>query len=103
MPSRRLAVAVLTAVALAGCTDGGPRTPEVTLDAITLLPADPSIERGATRQFTATGIYADGSSAPLTTGVTWGSSDTAVATITQGGLATGGSVATTGTTTISAT
>jgi uncharacterized protein YjdB len=103
MPSRRIAAAVLTAAVLAGCSGGGTKRPEVTLDAITVLPADPTIARGGTKQFSATGIYADGSSVPLTTGVVWASSDTAVATIGSSGLATGGAVATTGTTTISAT
>ena len=40
-------------------------------------------------QFTATGNYSDGSSADITTLVTWASSSTAVATIDASGLATG--------------
>ena len=47
-----------------------------------------SLADPGTLQFTATGTYSDGSQAVITTGVTWASSNTAVATITTGGLAT---------------
>ena len=42
-----------------------------------------------TKQFTATGTYSDGSSKDITSQITWGSSDIAVATISSKGLATG--------------
>ncbi|HUK99944.1 MAG TPA: Ig-like domain-containing protein [Nitrospirota bacterium] len=42
---------------------------------------NPVITKGASQQFAATGIYCDGSTKDLTTSVTWNSSDTSVATI----------------------
>jgi len=74
------------------------------LAAIEVNPQSPSIPIGGSQQFTATGLYTDGSTANITTSVTWGSSSAAVATIgnTPGslGLATSASA---GTTIISAT
>jgi len=46
-----------------------------------ITPANPSIAIGATQQFTATGTYSDGSTQNLTTAVTWSSSSTGVAAI----------------------
>src|SRR5581483_3656965 len=64
-----------------------------TLVSIGVSPATASIGPGATQQFTATGIYSDGSTDDLTTSVTWSSSDPGVATISNlagsQGLATG--------------
>ena len=72
-----------------------------TLMSITVTPVDSSILTGALQQFTATGIYSDGSTQNLSSQVTWTSSTTAVATINNtSGLAMGIS---TGLTTISAT
>jgi hypothetical protein len=74
------------------------------LVSIEVSPAAPVIASGLTRQFTATGHFTDGSTQDLTTQVTWGSSDEAVATISNttgsNGLATGAGV---GSTTVSAT
>jgi hypothetical protein len=70
------------------------------LTGIAVTPAGPAVPRGATLQFAATGTYSDGSSAALTSGVTWASSAPSVATISPSGLAT---ALATGTTTISAT
>ena len=75
-----------------------------TLVSIAVTPATPSILNGATQRFTATGTYTDNSTQNLTTVVTWISSDTTIATVSNvvgsNGLAT--SVAN-GATTISAT
>ena len=70
---------------------GGPSTtaPTPTLTSIAVTPANPSITKGATEQFTATGTYSDSSTANITSSVTWASGTTADATITSGGLATG--------------
>src|SRR5439155_1007219 len=54
---------------------------------IALTPANPSTPQGGTQQFTATGTYSDGSMVDVTSSATWVSSNTAVATITAGGLA----------------
>jgi hypothetical protein len=70
------------------------------LVSIAVTPANPSITKSATQQFTATGTYSDSSTQNLTSSVTWSSTNTAVATITSGGLATG---VATGSTTIRAT
>ncbi len=59
------------------------------LVSITITPASPSIAKGGTQQFAATGTYSDGSQQNLTSSVTWTSSSTSVATITGAGLATG--------------
>ena len=67
---------------------------------IAVTPINSTISSGATQQFTATGTYSDGSAQNVTSQATWASSNTVVATINTGGLATGVSV---GTTTISAT
>ncbi|PYY16597.1 MAG: hypothetical protein DMG61_04025 [Acidobacteria bacterium] len=60
----------------------------VTLQSITINAANSSIAKGTTDQFTATGIFSDGSTQNLTGSVTWASSS-AAATITTGGLLTG--------------
>ena len=70
------------------------------LTSITVAPANPTNVIGTTRQFTATGRYSDGTTQDLTSQATWTSSNTTVATLNAGGLATG---VTAGITTISAT
>src|SRR5579883_507521 len=70
------------------------------LESIAVTPANPSVAKGLTQQFTATGTYSDQSTQDLTSQVTWASATTSVATITTAGLATGVS---TGTSSISAT
>ena len=52
-------------------------------------PADPSIVKGSTRQFTATGSYSDGSTQNLTDKAIWSSSNPAVAVVSNTGLASG--------------
>jgi len=65
----------------------------VTLQSISVAPADHSIPVGTTQQFTATGHYTDGSTQDLTTSVGWNSSDPTVAAISHAngtqGLASG--------------
>lgn len=57
------------------------------LQSITISPAASSIPTNTSQQFTATGVYTDGSSADLTNLVAWSSSSTGVATISAGGMA----------------
>jgi|HubBroStandDraft_6_1064221.scaffolds.fasta_scaffold00025_40 hypothetical protein len=73
------------------------------LVSIVVTPGTPTTLEGNAVQFTATGIYADDSTQNLTTSVTWSSSNSAVATIsnTAGSQGLASSVAT-GSTTISA-
>ena len=51
------------------------------LVSIEVTPAVASLANGLTQQFSATGVYADNSTQDLTTEVTWASSDTAVASV----------------------
>jgi Protein of unknown function (DUF3443)/Bacterial Ig-like domain (group 2) len=81
-----------------GCGGGGGGSSR-TLVSIAVTPSNPSIAIGTTQQFTAMGTFSDNITQDITSGVTWTSSGTGVATISAAGLAT--SVAT-GTTTISA-
>jgi autotransporter passenger strand-loop-strand repeat protein len=74
-------------------------TGTVTLQSISVTPGNPSTAVGNSLTFTATGTFSDNSTQVLTTGVTWASSSTAVATIDGTGKAT---THTAGTTTISA-
>lgn len=71
-----------------------------TLSAIAVTPTDLSVITGTPVQFQATGLYSNNSTQDLTNQVTWGSSNSTVASIGAGGLA--GTLAA-GTSTISAT
>ncbi len=62
--------------------------PAPTLQSIAVTPANPTVQKGGTQQFAATGTYSDNSTQNLTTQVTWASSSPAVATVNTGGLAT---------------
>ena len=66
-----------------------------TLTSIALTPVSPSVAKGLTEQFTATGTYTDNSTAVLTSGVVWASATPSVATISTSGLASTLSVGTT--------
>ena len=63
--------------------------PAPTLNSIAVTPANPTIQAGATQQFTATGTYSDSSTQNITNQVTWASATTTVATINASGLASG--------------
>jgi hypothetical protein len=58
-----------------------------TLQSISVAPVNPSVPAGQTAQLTATGHFSDGSSHVLTSGVSWSSSNTSIATIAPSGLA----------------
>ncbi len=74
-----------------------------TLASIAVTPVNPSIAGGTTQQFTALGVFSDGSTQNLTTTVTWSSSDTAAVTISNAAGSQGLATATTaGTSTITA-
>jgi Bacterial Ig-like domain (group 2) len=62
------------------------------LVAIAVTPANPSVAKGMTQQFTATGTYTDGTQAVLTSQATWASATPAVATLDASGLASGVSI-----------
>jgi hypothetical protein len=77
----------------------------ITLQAIAVSPVSPMIAEGATQQFTATGTFSDGSMRNLTSAVTWSSSNNGVATMSgnTATAATGHTLGTFGTSTITAT
>ena len=103
---------LLGVLVLAGCGGGGggasTTTPQstvtVTLKSIEVTPSIAQAAAGTLTQFKATGIYSDTSKQDLTTQVTWASSDSAIATVSNAagsnGLATTAGV---GSTTVSAT
>jgi hypothetical protein len=64
----------------------------LTLTAITVTAANPSVPKGRTQQFTATGTYSDNSTADITTSVIWSSSASNIAAIGNTGLAVGTAV-----------
>ncbi len=94
---------VIISPALASCgSNGGAGTNNAgaTLTSLAVTPANPSIARGTTKQFTVTGTYSDNTTRDVTSSVTWSSSDATKATINTAGLATGQNV---GSATITAT
>jgi len=76
-------VVCLIASLIAGCAPAG----KATLTSISVAPASARIKVGEAIQYRATATYSDGSTKPVTTEVTWSSSDSAVATISAQGLA----------------
>lgn len=60
-----------------------------TLVSITLSPSEDTLPLGATQQFTATGVYSDGSTQDLTSIATWSSSASVVTEINSSGVAAG--------------
>jgi trimeric autotransporter adhesin len=74
------AVTITAALGSVSGTAGLTVTP-ATLVSIGVTPANPSIANGLTSQFIATGTYTDNSTQNLTTSVTWSSSNTGVASI----------------------
>src|SRR5215469_12349333 len=73
------------------------RTPS--LKSIQVTPVQPSVALGLNQQFTATGVYSDGSTKDLTFSAAWASSNAGVATVSGSGFATSQA---TGSSTISA-
>ncbi|MGC1903298.1 MAG: Ig-like domain-containing protein [Candidatus Acidiferrum sp.] len=70
-----------------------------TISSISVTPEDLTLPLGISQQYTASAIYSDGTTADLTSGVTWSSSSAVVTTIDSTGLA---SMLSAGTTTITA-
>ncbi|MGN2614207.1 Ig-like domain-containing protein [Aliivibrio fischeri] len=62
---------------------------EAVLESIIISPVNASIIKGSTLQHAATGIYSDGTSQELTQEVSWRSSDTSIAIISEVGVAIG--------------
>lgn len=83
----RLFVWFVTLLFLASCGGGSGSNPAPTLQSIAVSPQNASVAAGLSQQFSATGVYSDGTSRALT-GLTWSSSDNKVATVSSTGLAT---------------
>jgi uncharacterized protein YjdB len=76
---------------LSGVSDSANLTVQVpppTLVSVSVTPANPSIQVGATQQFSATANYSNGSTVNVTSTATWSSSASSVATVNASGLAT---------------
>ena len=81
---------------LSGVTSPPVKLPVAILSSIAISPSPPdNLTVGITQQFTAKGTYSDGSTAYLTSNLTWTSSDTNIATISSKGVATGMAIGTT--------
>jgi hypothetical protein len=80
------ATVTATAVGISGSTTI--TVPAPTLTSITLSPLSPTLPMGTSQQFTATGVYSDGSFRDLTSTATWTSSASA-ATVSSAGLVAG--------------
>ena len=90
-------LALVGILMLAACGQFFPPADQIT--SLQISPLNPVIKPTATQQFTATATFGDNSSGDATNQVTWASSATNIATITQAGLVTAVAL---GTTTISA-
>lgn len=86
-PPLATGVAIVLCLMLAACT-GFFINPSIS--SIFITPAAATVAVNGTQQLTATGTYSDGSKQPLSgSTVGWSSSDSTVATISNGGLVTG--------------
>ena len=81
-------VCALTACGWSSESSSSVMPPPPALTAIAVGPPDSSAAMGLSSQFTATGVFNDGSKQDLSSRVTWRSANTATALITKNGLAT---------------
>ena len=93
MTPNRVPVVLVCLSLLIGCGAGTlgpglPGPPPRTLVSIAITPANADVILGTLQQFTATGTYSDHTSQDLTDSVAWSSSDSSVASIVAGGMAT---------------
>lgn len=81
---------IAIAMILAGCGGGSSATPPVTLSSIAITPDPVAIGINKTLSLAATGTYSNGSTADLTSRVTWTIANTAIASVgSSTGVATG--------------
>ncbi|MDO8722835.1 MAG: DUF3443 family protein [Syntrophales bacterium] len=81
MKSSNLLFLLLIIALATGCGGGGSNATPKALVSLSVAPTNPSTTKGTIQQFTATGTYSDSSTQNLTTSVTWSSSVTSVASI----------------------
>jgi len=88
--ARGIAVGTTTITATRGSLSGTARldVAQPALSSITVRPANATVQQGGSLAFSATGVYSDGSTIDLSSSVVWSSSNTAVATVARGGVAT---------------
>src|SRR5580704_14843286 len=87
-----LALHLCVMALVGGChSSSGPYAPTAQLTSIAVGPPDSSVAMGLTSQFTATGLYSDGSKQDISAQVTWSSANAAAASISSAGLATAAS------------
>ena len=90
-----LAMSFMLATFLAGCGGSGSQDPILgtgaiaDLTSISVTPANSTTPKGLSRQFAATGIYADGTTRDISTSVVWSSGTPTIATVSASGLAAG--------------
>lgn len=94
-----LVFALFLLIVLPACSSGS-RPQSRLLQSVMVSPGQQSLALGLQQQYKATAMYSDGTSQDVTSTATWTSSQTSVAAITSGGLAT---TKATGTSTITAT
>jgi uncharacterized repeat protein (TIGR03803 family) len=95
-----LSLAALVLAAVAGCGGSG----SASLQTVEVSPANSTAAAGTSLQLNATAIYSDGHSEDVTAGVSWSSSNSAIASVSSAGGSAGTlSALTPGTTSISAT
>lgn len=83
------ALALTLSLTMAACSSSkSTPTPPPALLSVAVTPGTTYLATGATQQYTATGHYADGAATALTAGLTWTTSDAAVATVGSNGLVT---------------
>jgi hypothetical protein len=81
----------LALFAMSGCGNGSNKTgtPAPAVQSIAVAPGSATILMGKQQQFSATATYSDGSTKPAPAGLTWSSSNTAIATVDSSGLVKG--------------
>lgn len=102
---KSIALLLIPMMALLTACGGGSKsssttTPAPTLLSIAVTPATPTVAVGLTKQMTATGSYSDGTSAAITTGLTWSVKGSNISVLSATGLVTGKAI---GTDTVTAT
>ena len=91
--TRNVGTATITAGPLNGTTQYAAVTvTPAELVSLTVTPPAPTIAKGQSQAFSLTGTYTDGTTQDLTSIAVWTSSDTLIATVTSGGVATGHAV-----------
>lgn len=75
-----LSAIVFTVTVLTSC-GGGSNSTGTILQSITVTPTNPTLTKGSSQQFTAVGYFSNNTSQDITTTVTWGSSNSTVAKV----------------------